>query len=369
MMRVGQDPARGIRIAIPDVDYALVPQNADTGGFRSLDRVLAGLATGQDQVDLIESGAFLPGEAIFFHLYDMGINHLPDVAETVFVRFTGSNGDVELFKLKESGTDTGDFYGFAPTVDASQARSGDGYIAIESNALVEAVYQDAFDEGDTRTAVALFDPGIRIVDAFSGALLDGAVLRVIDERTARDATVYGIDGTSRMTQAIVSGQTVTDTSGRLYEAGTGEAKVPHLRAGRYQFRVDPPPGYVFPSDTDFARIAAIDGKYRLGAGSRGEVLELEADGPPFIDIPVDPRGTLFLRKKVDRSEVAHGDFSAFSLRLTNDDDHRPDGSVAAWISAGAGVASARRGKTGKSGGFGRRTADIPDRRAGAGAVG
>ena len=327
ILRIGQNPGQETEIDIPAVDYALQPYDLATENFVSLDRSLTGLAAEVNRVSLIESRAFLPGEVMFFHLYDAGINHLPDVTESVTVRITGSSGDTELFRLTESGPDTGQFYGFAPTVDVSLARPGDGRIAVESNAIIEAVYRDAFDDSDTRTAVALFDPGVRIVDAFSGKPLDGAVLRVMDVATGGETAVYGLDGTSTVTQAIVSGQSLTDTSGRVYAATTGEARVPHLRAGRYRFDVDPPPGYVFPSDTGFDLIAAIDRKYRMGTGSRGDVFEVDPGGPPFVDIPLDPRGTLFLRKTVDRSEVAHGDFVAFSLRLTNDDDRIAQGVV------------------------------------------
>lgn len=316
LKRLAADAAQGVGIEFGKVTFS--SSAAETSAYRTQQ------ITGFDPslpARLVETDSYLPGDIIFFHLRDEGLNHLPDVAEVVLITLEGANGDREVFRLEASGPDSGDFYGYALAVGTANATPGDGQLATGPNIIVEARYEDEFDATDKAGAVAVSDPRMRVFDALSGEPVDGAIVRIIDADTDAVMPVYGIDKFSMIMTDIRSGTVAADASGQTYEAKPGELRVPHLKPGRYRVEVIAPSGHVFPSDTADAVIAALPGDgYRIIQGARGAAFDLPSGGTPKFDIPLDPRGAMQLTKSASVSEANHGDFIRYTLSLDNNDD-------------------------------------------------
>ncbi len=322
ILRQAAKAGSGTTTLIATVSYATDPEAASPRMFEIQDPApLSGAArpAAPRTVALVPGRGFLPGETIFFHLRDAGINHRPDVAETVLVRFTTEAGDLEVFRLTASGLDSPDFYGYAPTVALADLRRGDGRLAVAGNQTVEATYEDPFDRTDMRLSVAVIDPAMRVFDAVTGAALDGATIRVVRDPSGEAAPVYGIDGTELLVGAVVSGRGVMDAGGQAYPARTGEARLPYLEPGRYRIEIDPPPGYVFPSGRSAAEIAAAPGR-RLRDGAWGGVFEIEGGGPPVFDVPLDPRRSLVVDLTASRTDLALGDTLRLVATVRNEHD-------------------------------------------------
>jgi len=303
-------------VSIGAVSFA--PNPSDDTIFTDQDAQIIAQVEGEP---ISPARVFVAGEVVILRLRDPGLNHQPDVVETVLVAVETATGDRELFRLSAAGPDSDDFYGVALTVSESDSVSGDGQIAVGANTIIEARFEDVFDETDTSTTIAVSDPRIKVFDAFSGAAINGAKITIVDDDTGKAVDVYGVDGSSRLQGKIVSGTPTTDAAGRTYDVLDGEVRMPFLMPGRYRLIADAPSDYVFPSDTDDTRIAGLpDGPFRVGTGARGEVFEIISGGPPLFDIPLDVRGTFLLTQTLSASQAAHGDPVAMSLTLQNDDD-------------------------------------------------
>ncbi len=321
--RITRDATQGTPTQIGDVSF-LSESGLNTG---AQSQFIEGFDP-SEEVILIPTDSFLPGDLIFFHLQDEGLNHQPDIIETVSITIEGANGDNEIFEISADGPDSPNFYGFALAVGIEEAIPGDGRVATAVNTTIEALFVDEFDRSDNSGAVAIIDPRMTVFDALTGAPVNGAIVRVLDADTNEAMPILGTDATSIIGMSIVSGKAATDTSGRVYDVGDGEIRIPYLNPGQYQIAVEPPPGYIFASDVSNDRIAALpDSNFRLADAARGAVFDLPSGGTPRFDIPLDPRGSLQLTKTADDTDVAPGDFVRFRLILENNDDRAGEQTV------------------------------------------
>lgn len=314
--RLSASDTIGDRIEMGDV--AFLPNALDEEAF--VPQIVEGFDP-TEEIRVIRTDSFLPGDIIFFHLRDEGLNHMPDVVETITITMEGANGDEEVFQLSAAGPDSSDFYGYALATSEDEATPGDGQLATVTNQAVTVTYEDEFDTTDSTAVVAVVDPTMMVFDALSGDPVDGATARVIDTNTGNAVAVYGTDGMSMIGMSVKSGLDAADSSGRVYPADAGELRLPYLAAGTYRIQLDPPAGYVFSSDTPDAVIAALpNASYRLLPGSRGGSFDMAFGGTPAFDIPVDPKGSLILTKTADDTEVAIGDLLRYRLTIENNDD-------------------------------------------------
>ncbi|MEH3159836.1 MAG: hypothetical protein PGN08_13440 [Sphingomonas taxi] len=252
-----------------------------------------------------------------------GENHDPATRETVSLDVS-IDGQAAKLPLLETAADTGVFAGAVPAIDdmsdaglaacAPPIKPGD-HIRL-SFPETDSSYPSSYD--------LLIDPAGYVFDSRSGAVVDGATVSLLDEG-GRPATVFGDDGLSRYPSTVVSGQAVTDASGRAYPGIPGRYRFPFAPAGRYTLKVVPPAGYTAPSVVDRAALAALRNPlgeaFIIEAASYGGQLTLATPDPVYIDIPIDRpgNGTLLLTKTASVREASPGDLIQYRITLANRD--------------------------------------------------
>ena len=265
------------------------------------------------------------GDPVFVRLTDFDQNLDSLNAETVLVTINVSaTGDTELLRLTETGPDTGVFTGYIQSFISSMyplaANPSNGQLGLQDNDVITADYVDVIDGSDTSAASTLVDPFGIVFDSATGALLDGALVTLVNDNTNLPATVYGDDGISIFPSTITSGGTVTDSGGMVYNFGAGEYRFPFVAPGSYRLQVTAPVGYSAPSVVPTANLQALPGApYAIDAqGSRGLPFDVMVGPAIQIDLPLDPAAVgFFLIKDANKREASAGDFLQYRLTLNN----------------------------------------------------
>ncbi|MGH8177559.1 MAG: OmpA family protein [Steroidobacter sp.] len=269
------------------------------------------------------------GEAAFVQITDPDQNLDSNVVDATDLRLTTPTGDSETLRLSESGPNTGVFVGYIQT-RASGAAAGNCVLEVERNTQISSTYVDPFDARDTASASALVDPYGLIFDSRTGAPVNGARVRLINDATGASAAVVGDDGLSSYPSEMITGESVTDAGGTVYSLPAGVFRFPLVAPGSYRVEVLPPAGHVFPSALSVAELAQTPGApYRVNAGSFGGAFAADAAPAVAVDVPVDAAASqLFMQKSTTTTVAAIGDFVQYTLTVEN-------------ISTSAAVASVR----------------------------
>jgi uncharacterized repeat protein (TIGR01451 family) len=167
---------------------------------------------------------------------------------------------------------------------------------------------------------ALVDPFGIFFSSATGKPVDGVAVTLIDTATGNPAAVFGDDGISTFPASLVSGGSVTDSSGRLYRFPPGGYRYPLVNAGTYRFMITPPAAYSAPSTIADAALQSLPGGpfSLVTPGSRLEPFSINPGPSLHIDIPLDPiTSALWLQKSAARDTVAVGDFLPYQLDLKN----------------------------------------------------
>ncbi|HEY6641801.1 OmpA family protein [Povalibacter sp.] len=269
-------------------------------------------------VALATTASLHGGEATFLRLVDADQNLDAAAIDVVELRVSTPAGDSEVLRLAETGPDTGIFAGYIQT-RAAAASAGNCVLEVARNAALNSFYVDPLDARDVSNASALVDPYGLVFDSATGAPVDGARVRLIDNATGALASVFGDDGASRYPAEMVTGEQVTDSGGSVYSLPAGVFRFPLIATGSYRLEVDPPAGHAFPSALSIGDLAnSPGGPYRLQDGSFGRTFAVEAGPTIAIDVPVDAAATqLFMRKSTITTVAAVGDFVQYSLVAEN----------------------------------------------------
>ena len=250
-------------------------------------------------------------------------NHDPDARETAVIAVDVGKIHTTL-TLTETAADSGIFAGGIP---ASATGKHPELAACDIRNMRGATIKLSFaEDGYSLASMAslLIDPAGYTFDSRTGALVDGTSVSLVDE-AGQPATVFGDDGVSRYPSTVVTGESVTDASGRVYPGETGRYRFPLTAPGRYYLKVTPPGTYTAPSTVDRATLAALKDPqgtpFILNDTSFGGSLTLSTPEPFSADIPLDSpgAGTLLLTKVASVREAAPGDFVQYLLRITNRD--------------------------------------------------
>jgi uncharacterized repeat protein (TIGR01451 family) len=250
-------------------------------------------------------------------------NRDPDVRETATIAVEVGTIQTTL-TLTETAVASGIFAGGIPAV--ATGKHPELAACDIRNQRGAAITLSFVEDGYSlsSTASLLIDPAGYTFDSRTGALVDGTVMSLVDD-TGQPATVFGDDGTSRYPSTVVTGEAVTDASGRVYPGETGRYRFPLTAPGRYFLKVAPPGTYTAPSTVDRATLAALkdpQGRpYIFNDTSFGASLTLSTPEPFAADIPLDSpgAGTLLLTKTASVREASPGDFVQYLLRITNRD--------------------------------------------------
>jgi len=260
------------------------------------------------------------GEPIFAQVDDQDQNLNPAVRETVRVVVTSSTGDQEELILIETGVDTGIFVGYVQS-SSNPVSQFDGILTLGEDTNVTVLYTDQYDPSDTSTGGSLVDPFGVVFSSLDGAVLDGAIVSILDS-SGNAASVFGDDGISTYPNTVVTGGSVTDSGGTVYNFPTGGYRFPRLAPGNYQLVVTPPASFESPSTATIAELQTLPGApYALDANASFAGIFALVVGPPLhVDIPLDVLTSyLVIEKSVSKDTAAIGDFVQYTLNLSNID--------------------------------------------------
>ncbi len=279
-------------------------------------------------VPVVAAESYHDGEPLFVRVTDRDQNLDPTVAETVVVILEGSadsGTDRETVRIRETGPDTGVFTGYIMSTTSDNDTHGNGTLAAKTDTQVSASYSDPLDgPGAAVSASALVDPYGVVFDSSTGRPVDGAVISLVRVTAggSSPAVVYGDDGVSSFPSSVVSGGTVTDSSGRQYDFPDGAFRFPLIAPGDYRLEITPPDGYRAPSTVADSVLQNLPGgPFAIVPGSRGGTFNVDGGSILRIDIPVDPlTHALYLAKRAGVDTAAIGDFVPYNLSVENTSD-------------------------------------------------
>jgi len=270
---------------------------------------------------------YTTGDPIFVQVDDQDQNLDSSTLETVQVVVTSSTGDQEEIILTETGVDTGVFIGYVQS-SSTPVTQYDGIITLGGESNVTVQYTDQFDPADISTDGSLVDPFGVVFSSNDGALLDGAIVSILDSN-GNAANVFGDDGVSTYPNTVVTGGSATDSGGTVVSFPSGGYRFPRLAPGNYQLVVTAPAGFEGPSTVGVANLQLLpDAPYSLDTdASFASVFTLLAGPPLHVDIPLDAlTSVLVINKAVSKDTAAIGDFVQYTLTLDNIDTN-PAGSA------------------------------------------
>ena len=132
---------------------------------------------------------------------------------------------------------------------------------------------------------------------------------------------------------MLTGQSVTDASGRVYSFPPGDYRFPFVAPGTYRLVVTPNAPYTAPSRSPPAALAEFrrpdDGQpFVINGSSYGEAFVLNSPEPVRVDIPIDrPGAPLTLRKLTSTSVAVPGDVVQYRIEVANRDRRRTTATV------------------------------------------
>ena len=250
-----------------------------------------------------------------------GGNRDPTVRETSYIEVdTGQKQ--QRIALVETAPDSGVFAGGSPAQHPDQSMQPDPcFVQLHrGDKLTLRFAEDPYSYGSTNSI--LIDPAGLVFDSHTAALVDGATVSLVG-LDGLPADVFGDDGVSTYPSTVVTGQPVTDASGRVYPATTGGYHFPLTRPGTYVLKVVPPAGYTAPSTVDRGTLATLKSPtaepYILNAASFGGSLTLATSDPFYADIPIDPigAGSLIVTKVASVRQASPGDFIQYRITVAN----------------------------------------------------
>ena len=299
----------------------------------ALSGAFAGVST--SPANLVPASAIRAGEPLIIQVVAVAKNLDANAVDQFEVTIQTGNGDRERIMLTESAPNNGRFFGMISTRAAPPgAIQGDCVLSVVPGASLRV----DLDESSTGSSVGeanvdiLIDPFGETFDSGDGRPVDGSRITIIDMATGNPATVFGDDGVSSFPNTIITGSTVTDSSGQNYVFPSGFYRFPFLRPGTYRLIITPPPPYTHPFVATPAEIALLtrpDGsQFTITGGSYGDAFTLLDPAPVRIDIPLDrPGGALTLSKVTSTATAMPGDVVQYRVTVRNPDRLRTSGRI------------------------------------------
>ena len=311
-------------VQINGSDYS--PSGNVTGPFSEIG---APISTGRlldlsSPVPLIPASTYLAGELMFIQVDYVTANISSSEIDMVVITVEADNGDLVTLRLYESGPDTGEFWAYLPST-SNVTSLNDPVITTGSNdrlvaTFVNTGFADSGNSGAVKVVAdsALVNPHNVVFDSVTGEPVNGAILRLVDYNTGELATVLGVDEFSDFPAQMVSGETVEDNSGLVYQMEDGHFTFPVLQPGQYAIEALPPEGYSFASTLQPDQINALTGAaYFIIDASYGNLYDVASQTSLRFDIPLDPDSELSVTKIADRTYADVGDFVNYTVSIQN----------------------------------------------------
>lgn len=314
-----------------------LPQTMCTGTAGRIPITLGGAFadTQLAAANLLPTKTIRAGEPLVISINTASRNLNPAAIDIFDALIGTSNGDSERISFTEDATNSGMFSGYINTKGVPPpAVRGDCALSVNPGDKISIALDDANSGASVGTANVdiLVDPFGVAFDSGTGAPVDGTRIMIVDATTGQPADVFGDDGISVFPNTIVTGSTVTDSSGAVYAFTSGFYRFPFLRRGSYRLVVTPPAPLSFPSRSTPNELALLNrpdgGEYVITAGSFGAPVVLSDPAPVRIDIPLDrPGSALTLRKETSTVTAMPGDIVQYRIAITNPDRARSSGRV------------------------------------------
>ncbi|MCL9999071.1 MAG: hypothetical protein NBV68_06790 [Erythrobacter sp.] len=270
------------------------------------------------------------GEPLFFEITAASANRDPAAIDSLTVVLTTPEGDRETMTVYETTADSGVFVGVIETrrIPPPPVREDCRLsVGADSRITIAAMRPGSDAILVSADVMVLVDPFGVVFDSETGAPVDGARVSLVNADTGAPATVFAEDGVTSWPSSVISGQPITDGSGRVVEMGPGEFWFPLTAQGRFRLAIEPPETYTAPSAAPrdvLARLTRPDGRpYVIREGSFGDIFVLDNPVPFEVDIPVDgPAADLGLVKTASRTRAEPGDVVFYTLTVSNTDPAR-----------------------------------------------
>ncbi len=318
-------PSSGTPTSVP------ATQCAGTNGIANIELNGAFHGTDLTSANLVATSAIHAGQPIVLSINNAAANTNATQVNTLQIVLEGttSASDRETLILTETGVNTGVFMGYINTRAMPPAAvSGDCVLSVQKNDELNVVVTNG---GGTTIGVGnvdiLIDPFGIVFDSDDGRPVDGAVVTLIDVATGQPAQVFGDDGISSFPSQVISGGTVSDSSGQVYDFTDGFYRFPFVRPGEYRLVVSPPGEYRWASDAPEAYLETLlrpDGlPMEIIPASYGQSLTLNTPEAVRVDIPVDrPSAGLVLSKRAQVASAAPGDFIRYDITVSGTGSNR-----------------------------------------------
>jgi uncharacterized repeat protein (TIGR01451 family) len=302
----------------------------------TLEGAFANIALSPAKVE--QTNRIRAGEPLVIGITSALDNIRADAVDLMSVTLTTPGGDSETLTLQETGANTGMFVGIIRTAAVPPTpTSGDCQLSLrpgDTLTLASTRAQDGSAIASSPIEV-LIDPFGIVFDSGDGSPVPGVRVTLIDDTTGQPATVFGDDAVSRFPSTLLTGSTVTDSSGATYAFPPGDYRFPFVRPGRYRLVVEPPAPFTAPSLSTPAELAGLlrpDGlPYTLISGSYGQPFLVLDPAPVRVDIPIDkPGAALQLRKTASATVAVPGDAIQYRIIITNGDGVRATGAITVY---------------------------------------
>ena len=291
----------------------------------------AAAALGGNDPSLAPTQSIHGGEPLYFTIAFAGANTDPTRINTLTGAILSQNGaDREVLTIAETGANTGVFAGVIQTRLAPPSPViGDCLLTVSENDVITVqslATRNGFPLVKAQIDV-LVDPYGVVFDSEDGTPIDGVTVTLIDDATGQPADVRGDDGVSKYPSTMVSGQSVTDSSGRIYPGYPGDYRFPLIATGRYHLVFTPPAPYSGPSKVTPAGLTSLrrtDGMaLTITDASYGKSFAIDTPEAVRIDIPLDrPRIAATVTKTANVTVAAPGDVVLYTVTVANPDTVR-----------------------------------------------
>lgn len=272
--------------------------------------------------------SFQIGDELVFRVTSSRANRNPAAVDRIVAILTTTSGDREEIVVLETGVNSGVFVGAVRTTPIPpNAAPGDCRLSVRDGDTIGIECRTGDERPIAVASVAVMaDPFGLIFDSEDGAPVSGVRVSMVDAATGQPASVFADDGVTRWPSTVISGQSVTDAAGNVYQFLPGEYRFPLAPLGSYRLVVETPAPYTAPSQLAPAQLAGLTRPggeaFHLSDASYGGTFMLTSPAPVRVDIPVDrPSVAVALSKTVSRRNAMPGDSVFYTVDVRNTDTH------------------------------------------------
>jgi hypothetical protein len=219
--------------------------------------VFAGTST--DPASLAPTTSIRAGEPLIVSIFAPNENLSSAAIDNFDIVLTTPAGDSETINIVETEVNSARFVGMINTAAIPPAPvQGDCVLSVQpGDTLNVGIDEIGGNPLGTVELGILIDPFGETFDSGDGTPVSGTRVTLIDISTGLPADVFGDDGMSVFPSTIISGGTVTDSGGNVYDFSEGFYRFPFARPGQYRLIIEPPAPYTAPSAATPAQLEAF----------------------------------------------------------------------------------------------------------------